>query len=158
MGPMTDGEPCISGGIVEATDDCDASGYCFDGTCHSFCTGSFEMPECPEGQACAVSSSSSLVLCIPRCDPVAQDCAEAGEGCFWSGTEFSCIPVANPPGLSPGETCEFANVCEIGSICLDAALMPNCNGDRLLRDILRSRTRRRAMCRRAGHDVRPVLG
>jgi hypothetical protein len=136
LGDQATGEPCVFGGIVEATDDCDATSFCWPetevdgemvGTCLDFCGGSLDTPECPEGSECLISSDPVVTLCFPMCDPVAQDCAD-GLGCYWSGTAFNCIWTANPPGVAPGQPCEFVNECEPGSVCADAAVMPNCEG------------------------------
>jgi hypothetical protein len=135
LGDNLVGEPCTYGGTFESTDDCDANSFCFDtqeidgqliGTCHAFCTGTPRMPECPDGQQCLLSSGP-VTLCFPMCDPVAQDCPEDGEGCYWSSTAFVCIePVG--AGVPPGQPCQFATDCEIGSLCLDAGVIPDCGG------------------------------
>jgi hypothetical protein len=136
LGSQATGEPCTFGGIVEATDDCDATGFCWNaqevdgellGTCHSFCGGSLDTPECPDGSECVISSDPVVTLCIPWCDPVAQDCDD-GLGCYWTGTAFNCAWTADPPGIPLGQPCRFANACEAGSLCVDASMMPDCAG------------------------------
>jgi hypothetical protein len=136
VGDQAAGEPCSYDGLVDATDDCDATGACWNtqevegelvGTCHSFCTGTQEMPECPQGYECLLSSDSVVTLCFPDCDPVAQDCADE-LGCYWSGIAFICTATLESPGVSPGQPCGFANDCEVGSMCLDASVIPNCMG------------------------------
>ncbi len=124
LGDQATGESCNYDGIVEATDDCDASGFCFEGTCHAFCTGTLESAECPEGQYCSISSGP-LVLCLSICDPTMPDCAE-DEGCYWLNSNFTCAPTLEPAG-GPGEACEFTNACDPGSICIDAPMMPDCD-------------------------------
>lgn len=134
MGDAKPGEPCTYGGTVDATDDCDATGMCFDvdeidgeliGTCYAFCTGTPDIPECPETSTCALSGDGVLTLCFPDCDPIAQDCLD-GEGCYWSGSRFMCVPSAE--NLPAGESCEFANSCAVGLICAGAEALPDCPG------------------------------
>lgn len=136
QGTQAVGEPCIFGGIVEATDDCDADSFCWNvqevdgemvGSCHGFCGGSADMPECPEGFECLISSEPIVTLCFPQCDPVAQNCAD-GLACYWTAGTFTCAPPLEPPGIPPGQPCGFINDCEPGSLCLDASVVPDCAG------------------------------
>jgi hypothetical protein len=125
LGDQATGEPCTFE-QADSTDNCDATGFCWEQTCHAFCMGSPEMPECPEFQVCPISSEGTIALCFPLCDPVVQDC-EQGMGCYFNGTDFFCIPTAEPT-IPSGEPCEFVNSCEVGSVCIDATLMPDCMG------------------------------
>jgi hypothetical protein len=133
MGDQHEGEACWWGGIVEATDDCDAGSYCFDtmdvdgqlvGTCYLMCTGTPLDPQCPPESYCSISGDGVLNLCIPTCDPLAQDCA-GDEGCYWTGAAFTCLGSTMPPA---GEPCAFINDCVPGEICIDAASAPTCGG------------------------------
>ncbi|MFO7564237.1 MAG: VWA domain-containing protein [Enhygromyxa sp.] len=68
-GEAMPGEPCSYAGVVEATDDCDASSYCWDvsdstGTCAQFCQGVADAPQCPEGFDCLLAYSGALNLCL----------------------------------------------------------------------------------------------
>jgi hypothetical protein len=132
LGDQAPGEPCIYGGTVEATDDCDATSHCWAvievdgeavGTCHAFCTGSGDMPECPPGSACLISGSGNINLCIPTCDPILQDCNE-GLACFWAYNGFNCIYTTQD--IPPGEPCGFINDCVEGSGCFTAEVLPSC--------------------------------
>jgi hypothetical protein len=125
LGDHATGESCDYEDI-SSTDNCDATGFCWEGTCHAFCMGSPEMPECPDGAECPISSDGVIALCFPTCDPILQDCPE-DFACYFTGEAFFCIITAEPPGTVPGEPCEWVNICQAGSICLDAAVMPNCN-------------------------------
>jgi uncharacterized protein YegL len=67
------GDPCIYGGVVEATDDCDSVSYCWDvadvmgsleGACAQFCTGTADDPMCPGGFECLIDNEGSINLCI----------------------------------------------------------------------------------------------
>lgn len=131
LGEQAAGEPCVYGGAVDATDDCDAGTHCWNvmevegemlGTCTPFCTN-VEDPMCPMGYACSVSSS--LAICIETCDPIEQDCAE-GTACFWTHSDFSCVFTTQDIPL--GQPCGFINDCAEGSLCLTAEVMPDCEG------------------------------
>lgn len=133
QGDQAPGEPCTSAGIVEATDDCDATSICFDtqevdgmlvGTCHAQCTGSPADPMCPDGSSCLLPAEGTLTLCLPQCDPLAQDCP-AGDGCYWTGYDFYCV-VAAEPGIPLGQPCGYSNDCEPGNQCLEASFVPGC--------------------------------
>jgi hypothetical protein len=132
LGDQAVGEPCTYGGVVEATDDCDATSHCWDvmdvdgeaiGTCMAFCMGTPDMPECPEGSQCLISSDSAINLCIGTCDPILQDCND-GLACFWTYTEFRCVFTTE--NLQPGEPCSFINDCVQGNICIPADVLPSC--------------------------------
>jgi hypothetical protein len=134
MGDQATGEPCTYGGIVEASDDCDEISGCWNvqdlegealGTCHAFCTGTADNPECPEGTSCTLSGSGVPAYCIPICDPVAQDC-DPGLGCYYGGGGFQCL--ISPQNIPAGEPCGFTNDCAPGLMCLDGELLPACNG------------------------------
>ena len=133
MGDQAVGEPCVYGGVAEATDDCDANGGCWGvmdvegeliGTCHAFCLGSADDPECPEASACLISGSGSIGYCIPTCDPLLQDCGP-GLACYWS-SNFNCIFTTEDIPL--GEPCGFVNDCAGGLTCVTAEVVPDCAG------------------------------
>jgi hypothetical protein len=130
-----DGEPgdaCNSGGVVEATDNCDGSSVCWNveliddelvGTCTAFCTGTPDQPQCAEGSTCVVANDGSITLCMQACDPLAQDCEE-GFGCHWVGNQFACLAGLDEP---IGEPCDVGE-CSAGSACVAAELVPDCAG------------------------------
>jgi hypothetical protein len=128
------GDPCVYGGVVEATDDCGAGLHCWDvmdvdgqpiGVCTEFCTGTADNPMCPPGTSCLIANDGSINLCITTCDPLLQDCG-AGLACFWANGNFNCIFTTQDIPL--GEPCGFINDCIAGTGCLTAEVMPNCNG------------------------------
>jgi hypothetical protein len=129
-GDQATGEPCTYGGAIAATDDCDETGFCWRvgpdamGTCHAFCTGSPDSPECPPGSSCVLSGSGVISFCTKLCDPLLQDCP-VGYGCFWDGSPFGCALVPERPPL-PGEPCSFLSDCALGSNCTPASVVPGC--------------------------------
>lgn len=125
------GEPCLYGGIFEATDDCDATSYCWtdggvDGVCLEFCQGSLVEPTCPDGFQCLIDGNGVINLCTASCNPLLQDC-EPGFACHWTSAEFTCV--ATTEDLALGEPCEALNDCAQGLACLPGNLTPNCAGD-----------------------------
>ena len=128
QGSQMPGEPCT--GDSMGNDDCDAQGQCWNiedgvGTCTPYCTGTPENPMCPDGYGCNISSSTAL--CIAKCDPIEQDCAE-GQGCYWANNDFACIPNAgNPPGQT-NEPCSYVNDCAPGHACLIPDVFNDCAG------------------------------
>ena len=137
LGDQAPGEPCISDGYDVATDDCDASGTCwyldpiegedtYSGTCLAQCTGTPDAPMCPEASQCSLSGDGSLILCIPSCNPLLQDCAQMDHGCYWSGADFVCAPNAEP--IPAGGACGYINDCAPSLICIDALNLPACEG------------------------------
>jgi hypothetical protein len=132
-GDQGPGEPCVSGGPVEATDDCRADSICWNtvdidgqllGECAPLCTGSPLDPSCPEDRYCYLPANGAINVCLGFCDPLAQDCS-GGLGCYWSGAEFTCFP-APDEGVEPGEPCAFINDCAPGLLCLASQFLPAC--------------------------------
>lgn len=134
LGEQATGEPCTYSGSEESTDDCDATGFCWNvtevdgqlvGVCHAFCEGTPDTPECPEGTNCSMNGSGGPALCVSLCDPVAQDC-DPPTACHWDAGDFTCvIPIAD---YQPGEPCGYINDCAQGSDCIAADALPECYG------------------------------
>ena len=135
LGELPAGEACSYANPVEATDNCDEDSACWDlheadgewaGVCRSHCTGSADDPACPApGDGCLITGEGSVSLCVSRCDPLLQPCAE-GSACVWSGDDFLCTATADPKPLA--EPCGFINDCDPGLFCLDAELLEGCAG------------------------------
>lgn len=132
-GDQATDEPCVYGSVIEATDDCDATGMCWDvmdvdgewvGVCTAFCTGTADMPECPEGSQC-LYGNGPIYLCIYTCDPLVQDCNE-GLACYWANNDFNCIFTTQD--IPVGEPCGFINDCALGNNCISADSLPSCAG------------------------------
>lgn len=135
LGNQGTGDMCIFDGFEEATDNCDGESYCwnvieengeFVGICHAFCQGNPDEPECPPMSECQIASEGAINLCIPICDPIAQDCG-AGLACHWTGTSFNCL-FAVQDTVPLGQPCGFINDCAPGAACLPAEVIPNCGG------------------------------
>jgi hypothetical protein len=133
-GSGTVGDACSYAGVVAATDDCDASSHCWDvqdvdgqlvGTCTAFCAGTPNSPQCEPDTACLIANEGSITLCIETCDPLLQACSE-GLGCFWANNDFQCIFTTQ--NIPLGEPCGYINDCAAGNTCLDAEVLPGCNG------------------------------
>jgi hypothetical protein len=123
------GDPCVSDGIVEGTDDCGEGLMCWpndgsEASCHSFCTMA-DNPTCEMGTSCVVYYEFYAPLCVPSCDPLLQDC-EAGSACHWGGDVFECMP--ETANLQLGEACGGVDECGAGLTCIDAAVLPDCAG------------------------------
>ncbi|PRQ03196.1 hypothetical protein ENSA7_53360 [Enhygromyxa salina] len=132
LGEQGVGEPCTLD-FEDSSDDCDAASSCFSfsifdgvgaGQCHAFCTGSGDDPMCPPSHTCLIGNGyPGPVLCIPQCDPLAQDCGEE-LGCYWFGSFFSC---AASNGAGPAEPCAVFTDCGAGNVCVEGDRIPSCD-------------------------------
>lgn len=131
--PVGVGETCtVEGSGVSGIDTCDAESMCWDvdgetneGTCVALCEGSEASPTCaPEGTACSIANNGVLILCLPICNPLADECDD-GQGCYPVGGYFQCAPDVGG-GTEPGDPCEFVNACEDGTGCVNPAIVPGC--------------------------------
>ncbi|MEM7153268.1 MAG: ribulose phosphate epimerase [Myxococcota bacterium] len=135
--PGQPGDTCtVEGSGVSGIDSCDLASMCWDvdgetnmGTCVGFCEGSPEAPLCSDpDEACSITNDGVLILCLPLCDPLLQDCAE-GQACYPEENGFICSPDASGPDLGAiGDPCEFINVCDPGGWCAAADVVPGCVG------------------------------
>lgn len=134
--PGQPGDPCtVEGTGVSGLDDCDLGSMCWDvdpetnaGTCVPMCTGDAGNPICEDPDtSCSITNDGALVLCLPVCDPLLQDCAE-GQACYPVNDGWSCAPDASGEMGAHGDPCEYLNVCDPGLVCLDASVVPMCEG------------------------------
>ncbi|MFV8751950.1 ribulose phosphate epimerase [Nannocystaceae bacterium ST9] len=131
MGDGVEGDQCTYDGALAGTDTCAVGHMCYYtnmdgvGTCIPLCTGDPENGMCPVGFNCSISNDGSLILCVYDCNPLLQDCAPEGTGCFWDGELFNCDPAGDIP---EGEPCGYINDCAPGEVCLDATSFPSCAG------------------------------
>jgi hypothetical protein len=134
--PAQPGDECtVEGSGVSGIDNCEVSSMCWDvdpetnmGTCAAFCMGSEANPVCEDpNTSCVIANEGVLILCLPNCDPLLQDCAE-GQACYPIDDGFACAPDASGEMGLFGEPCEFINVCDPGLFCANADAVPDCAG------------------------------
>lgn len=91
---VPDGSVAVGGACERMADDtglsydnCQAKSTCINGTCLTNCTSSPD--SCGDAQACALYehlfddyTQEMLGVCVPTCDPVAQDCENADDACY----------------------------------------------------------------------------
>jgi len=130
--PAQVGEPChVEGSSTTGLDDCDLGSMCFhvdpetlEGTCFPYCTGSEAEPICEDpGRTCLVTGDALLLLCLPICDPLQQDCAE-GDACYPVFNHWECATDASGDAGAYGDPCEFINVCDPGLVCTSSDDLP----------------------------------
>lgn len=117
------GDPCTAEGMgLSGVDDCALGFMCWDvdtenhGTCVPLCTGSAEMPQCPDEFACRTINEGVLEVCLPSCEPLVADCPE-GEACIPHKNTFLCITDGSGDGGALNGPCEYENGCDPGLLC-----------------------------------------
>jgi hypothetical protein len=98
-----------------------------EGTCVAFCIDQ-EDPTCDDPDTmCMLNGDGVLILCLPLCDPLMQDCP-AGEACYpIPGERYACAPdITDGEGLF-GEPCSALNGCAPGFFCGDGQSVPDCS-------------------------------
>jgi hypothetical protein len=131
------GDDCtVEGSGTSGVDSCAIASMCWAvdpetnvGTCVAFCTGTEANPSCDNPTTtCSITNSGSLILCLPVCDPLTQNCPD-GQACYGVGNAFICAPNASAAdGGNYGDPCEYLNVCNPGLFCAGAAGVPGCQG------------------------------
>ena len=135
--PGKPGDECtVEGSGVSGVDSCDKAALCWNvddetmkGTCVGFCTGSQEAPLCEQpGTTCVIANDGVLILCLPSCDPLQQDCPGT-DLCISQpmGDGFVCVLDASGEQGQQNNPCEFANACDPGLVCLDPSLATECD-------------------------------
>jgi hypothetical protein len=105
------------------------------GVCRPFCNPS--NPACTPDETCkaffeALPAVPNVPLCMPKCDPLAQDCEQGSWKCIpdtptpAGQSGFICVPP--PPGTDRlvFDACALANDCSAGLVCLTAERVPQC--------------------------------
>ncbi|MDC0667543.1 hypothetical protein [Nannocystis radixulma] len=124
--PGQAGDPCtIEDKANSGIDSCDIHLTCWPpdeqlmGHCVPNCHGTPEDPTCEDPDAfCAISDDSVLLLCLPTCDPLENDCAE-GDVCVPHHQDlFACVPDLSGDDGQLFDPCEYANVCDPGLACV----------------------------------------
>jgi hypothetical protein len=130
------GDECqVEGSGVSGVDNCEIGSMCWNvdpetnmGVCVAFCSGSEANPICEDpGTSCNILNDGALILCLPNCDPLLQDCNE-GEACYPTVDAFSCVPDAGGETGMFGDNCEYLNVCDPGLFCAVPDGVPECAG------------------------------
>ncbi|MCB9755993.1 MAG: hypothetical protein H6713_39230 [Myxococcales bacterium] len=125
-------EPCDAGDEPnDGIDDCVEGAVCWNvneegqGTCWSLCPLMGNDYECfYEGAGnCAVCQECAVGLCVPACNPLLDECAE-GTICVPDSQSFGCVLDASDGQAPAGTPCEFVNVCNSGTVCIDPSLYP----------------------------------
>lgn len=130
-------EPCTAGPISTGEDTCDKGLMCWDidldtgvGYCVAHCTGSPDEPTCVDPKArCVISAASVLMLCLPMCDPILQDCND-GDVCIPdpnSPDKWICVLDASGDEGQVFDPCEYANACDPGLFCADPSVASECD-------------------------------
>ncbi len=126
VGPQAVGKPC-----GEGVPGCGA-GACIQtesegSRCLPFCQ---DEEGCADGETCNVVvplGASEVRFCGPKppgCDLFAQDCAEAGKGCYLGEDEAICLDAGEG---KVGEACKGGDDCAAGMLCIDAKCLEICN-------------------------------
>ena len=129
------GESCmVVNSAVSGIDSCEIGSMCWDvdpetsiGRCVALCLGSENDPQCPHTDSTCSLSGSGLGLCLPDCDPLAQDC-DPGAGCYGTNDAVVCMPDVSGDSGALGDPCEYVNVCDPGLACVSANGVPGCTG------------------------------
>ncbi|MCY1061576.1 ribulose phosphate epimerase [Nannocystis sp. SCPEA4] len=133
--PGQPGQPCtVEGSAATGIDTCDLGVMCWDvdadtlsGTCVAMCEGSPREPVCADpATACASGNDGVLNVCLPACDPLAQDCA-ADELCIAFGDDFTCNPDGSGDEGQLFDPCGFVNDCDPGLFCAAPAAASECD-------------------------------
>ncbi|MEM7152325.1 MAG: hypothetical protein AAF799_05750 [Myxococcota bacterium] len=127
------GDTCTHEGVLSGADSCDAEGMCFgelsfvsgwDGVCRRFCGGTPEVADCESlDEQCA---GGLFPICLPRCDPLVQDCTGPGEGCYFRGAIDSFVCFVSSSDAGAGDNCETGTSCSPGLQCREAATVTGC--------------------------------
>ncbi len=135
--PAQPGEPCtVQGSATSGLDSCDRHAFCWNvddidlmGECVPICLGPSEAPSCADPlDGCTASGNTVLPLCLPQCDPIAQDCDQ----------DESCIPAPLNRGAflcilalaAYGETfqpCDTSYHCNAGLACFPPSAAVECD-------------------------------
>ena len=132
--PKLPGEPCtVFGDPNSGYDDCVAGAICHhldaqnQGMCMALCGGSPVEPTCVEAGAVCQVCPDCPSLCLPLCDPLAQDCAD-GFACLPDSGSFACNPDDQVGRGKLGSPCEYTFQCSVGHACIDGLAVPGCEG------------------------------
>ncbi len=127
--PGQPGDECtVEESGVSGVDTCDIASQCWDvdpetntGTCAAMCSGAIDNPICDDPDTgCVIANDELIVLCLPTCDPIIQDCPD-GLGCYPVDAGFFCAPDGSGAGGAQGDPCTSINGCDPSLMCVNAA-------------------------------------
>jgi hypothetical protein len=128
---------------VAGNDDCAPTLYCMpnDGTtggegpgkCMQFCDPtSANATQCDDlgvaGGHCFNFNNGTFPVCVPTCDPIAQDCEKAEQGCYFAVDNYFCTnPTDSISGDGgQGSECDTEQGCKAGFACAPKDLFADC--------------------------------
>ncbi len=123
--PGQPGDPCtVDGGPASGVDDCDFGAMCWgvdpqtlEGTCVGLCMNSEDLPLCEDpNTGCIITNDGVLNLCLPSCDPLANDCGP-DQACAPGDQGFVCMSTIAGSTATEAEACTYAYDCEPGLLC-----------------------------------------
>jgi hypothetical protein len=138
--PVPVGGLCTSGGSASGIDDCALGAICWyvdldtlEGTCVALCNGNVDAPDCSHvpGTSCMIDNDGLINLCLPPCDPLAQDCP-LDETCIPAPKDhdvFVCAIDASGDEGQAFDPCAWANVCDLGLYCGEPEAASECDPD-----------------------------
>jgi hypothetical protein len=138
-GPLNRCVPVIGGGLAgepcwrsETSDSCASHHICWavdgegQGVCVEFCSLALKCLD--PVMTCSVSNGDLLSLCLPKCDPLLQDCAE-GWACYPDDFDrWACDRDQSGLDGEHGDPCACINCCDPGLVCTNGGLVddPRC--------------------------------
>lgn len=133
LGDKLEGQSCER---IGDSDDCAAHRICWAtdadgnaGICVGFCDVGLSCEV--DDAVCSVANDDLLPLCLPSCDPLAQDCY-GGWGCYPDPDQRWVCDVDRSGELGGhGDPCACINCCDPGLACLSGAIVDaeGCGGE-----------------------------
>lgn len=132
------GAPCtVDGDPTSGVDSCELSSMCWnvdpnllEGECVGLCSGDPDNPTCDDPlDTCTVLNHGALILCLPECDPLANDCDEGyacrlKEPAGHDPSGFVCLPT--DAGGQVVDGCEGFGGCSVDHACVGANVIEDC--------------------------------
>ncbi|WAS99034.1 hypothetical protein [Nannocystis punicea] len=130
-------EPCQLLGVPASGEDtCDEGLMCWFtqsdtgvGICLPHCTGSPDAPVCAPGSRCSSTfpGEDILSLCLPSCDPLAQDCPNGGPCTPWDEEFWGCYSDDSGDEGQAFDPCVHVRACDPGLTCAEPELADECD-------------------------------
>lgn len=92
-----------------------------EGTCISLCLGSEIHPYCDPGAVCV--GGRTFYVCVEMCDPFVQDCPYETRCDLYGNATLCQWDYPQEPRSEDGESCVESWSCELGSTCVDNAVL-----------------------------------